>query len=35
MGKILDLIADVMEATAKATADYQNLKNGTTEANNI
>lgn len=30
MGKILDLIADVMEATAKATADYQNLKKGTT-----
>ena len=29
MGKILDMIADVMEATAKATVDYQNLKNGT------
>lgn len=32
MGKFLDFVADVMEATAKATADYQNLKNGATGA---
>lgn len=32
MGKILDMLADVMEATAQATANYQNLKDGTAGA---
>lgn len=34
MGKILDTIAGLMEGIAEATADYQNLKNGTTGAGN-